>query len=35
MSDRRLVQALLRTDLNAFIEKAFHTIDSGTPYAAN
>lgn len=35
MSDRRALDALLRTDLNAFVHKCFQTISPGTPYMSN
>ncbi|ANK82609.1 MAG: terminase [Rhizobiales bacterium NRL2] len=35
MNDRRLLDALLRTDLNAFIQKCFTTLSPGTEFKAN
>ena len=35
MSDQRTLQALLRSDLNAFVEKATQTIDQSTPFLPN
>ncbi|WP_109795572.1 phage terminase large subunit [Minwuia thermotolerans] len=35
MSDRRVLDALLRTDLNAFIHKCFTTLSPGTEFKAN
>ncbi|ESR23777.1 phage terminase large subunit [Lutibaculum baratangense] len=36
MSDRaRLLRALLRQDLSVFVEKAFRTLEPGTPYRHN
>ena len=35
MSDARLLRALLRDDLTAFVEKCFTTLEPGTPYRPN
>ena len=35
MSDRRLLQALLRQDLGAFTEKVFRALEPGQPYLHN
>ncbi|WP_109792020.1 phage terminase large subunit [Minwuia thermotolerans] len=35
MGDRQILDALLRTDLTAFVHKCFQTISPGTPFMAN